>query len=189
MYSASGSPRMSAAPPSRRPDQSQSDGSSANAEPTIAASRPLAVPTNPTRPARWSFSMRSSRQRTRSMWTKSSSIFGAGSSGSGPASVPSGARMRYGVVKDWEPALQRQEPRVLEQLLQVHEEARRARTVGESVVDAAREVHVLPHLDLVALRSFDDAGALHDPVHAEDRDVREVDDRHREDAADVARVR
>ena len=42
----------------------------------------------------------------------------------------------------------------------------------------------LPHFDPIAVGSLDDAGTLHQAVDAEDRDVREVDDRRRVDAAD-----
>ena len=64
-------PRMTAAPPSRRPDHSQSFGRKAQAEPMIEASRPVAEPAKPTRPARCNLSMRSSSTRMASMWRRS----------------------------------------------------------------------------------------------------------------------
>ena len=52
-------------------------------------------------------------------------------------------------------------PAVLEQLAQVREEARTVGAIREAVIDAAREVHVLPHGNFVAIGCLDDARSLH----------------------------
>src|SRR5262245_57407465 len=79
---------------------------------------------------------------------------------------------------------EQQAPRLLEVLLDDVHPARAGGAVDDAVVDRHRQVHLLADDDLAVL---DDRRVL-DRVHAEDRDLGEVDDGRREQAADVAGV-
>ena len=81
-------------------------------------------------------------------------------------------------------ALQQQRLRVLDQFLDAHQELHRLAAIDDAVVVGEREVHHRADHDLAVERDR----ALLDLVHAEDADLRRVEDRRGEQRAEDAAV-